>query len=139
MAAFARRFNHPACEKRRRSASANARPSAQKSQADEPHHDQINRHDDVQQPRNDEDEDAGNEGDDRLQMIDGERHGVSPGEMATTETPSAQSGSSTLAARPDRNQRISAFDPGEVRHGPRRLANLVEKLEAVLAQLLIID
>src|SRR6266568_2213605 len=55
--------------------------STQKPQADEPDDDQINRHDDVQKPRNDEDEDAGDKGDDRLQMLDAEGHGISTDEI----------------------------------------------------------
>src|SRR4051812_21940873 len=55
--------------------------STQEAEADEPDDDQINRHDDIQQPRNDEDENAGDEGDDRLQMLDAEGHGNTPDEI----------------------------------------------------------
>src|SRR3979490_2680836 len=45
----------------------------------EPHqtnHDQVDRDDEVEQPRHDEDQDAGNEGNDRRNMGDSQRHGA---------------------------------------------------------------
>jgi hypothetical protein len=51
----------------------------------DPNDDQINGDDEVEQPWNEQDEDAGNERDDGLQMIDAEGHGISPDAKPTTE------------------------------------------------------
>src|ERR1700694_4902085 len=89
MAAFARHFQRLAA-KGPASAFASApggadrqRRSAQEvwKKSGDPHDDQINGDDEVEQPWNEQDENAGNERDDGLQMIDAEGHGVSPDTM----------------------------------------------------------
>src|SRR5688572_13554393 len=55
----------PLCER-----SVPGRASAQDAQPREPDHDQVDGHDDVEQPREHQDENAGNDGDDGLDMRD---------------------------------------------------------------------
>src|SRR5260370_6695527 len=93
-------------------ASANARRSTQKPQADEPDDDQINRYDDVQEPRNDEDENAGDERDDGLEMIDAEGHGISPDIMRANNCGACCWFPKRIIAEGERNGQLSSESAG---------------------------
>src|SRR3954465_11135828 len=59
----------------RREPSASAHEVINTVEAHQTDHDQVDRNDEVEQPRHEEDQDAGNEGNDRRDMGNGQRHG----------------------------------------------------------------
>jgi hypothetical protein len=82
---------------------ANPGTSAQQAEPDHPDQDEIDRYDNVQQPRNDEDQYAGEKRDDRLQMGDC-HHGLTSEWDKPLKTAGGVKGSGCQAVIPGRRE-----------------------------------
>src|SRR6185295_1335920 len=116
----------------RREPSASTHEVIDTVEAHQTDHDQVDRNDEIEQPRHEKDQDAGNEGNDRRDMGDGQRHGgLSWVRMSKLRDVSA--GSKLV-----RSTSALPLDMREIRDRSSGRADAVEQLEAVLAQLFLV-